>query len=351
MTMKLLKYKQICIIILLILVSSVHLCLGGDMKKKNIYEELVRLEQEKDWMMLYNLNRLLIIRFLGPKENKEMDIINLLSIADQWPRKNLQDDYAFSPDGSSIAFVICDDGGPENNYSHTRALYTLSIKDSQITNIIPYKKFTFIGYVCYAPDGRRIYFIGEMKNSERSLCSIDLQTKEITELVKDVTFVTTQACSPDGKEIVYTTHNDTTNIYYIAIYNFETKTSRKIAEGMHPAWSPEGEKIVFVGKFPESNFYTIHPDGTGKELLISNTLLDKFKISGIFGESVGSIDVVFGGMLWSPDGKYLYYTRAAVLHILDTAEHHVSFVMDVKTKKSIRLPKPCGRIKSWIGRK
>ena len=347
--MRLLKYSQACNIILFILASWVHLCLGGDMKKKSLYETLVSLEQEKDWMMLTDTSErvepsfknLFVIYFIGQKENKKIDI-NLYTPA-QWPTKTLGS-YTFSPDGSSIAFVIhgYDKPGDPTDF----ALHTLSIKDSQVTNIIPYKKFSFIGYICYSPDSKKIYFIGALEIPEYALHSIDLQTKEITELVKGAVSMTTQACSPDDKEIVYKTGSDV-----IAIYNTETKTSRNITEGWHPAWSPDGKKIVFVGKPKDRNFYTIHPDGTGKELLISNTLLDKFKISGIFGESVGSINVVFGGMFWSPDSNYLYYTRNAVLHILDTAESQVSFVMDVKTKKSIRLPKPLGRIESWIGKK
>lgn len=342
--MKLLKYKQICIIILFILISSINLCFGGDVEKKSLYEKVVYLEQEKDWMMLTDTSqrvepsfkRLFKIYFIGPKENKKIDID--LFTPTQWPTKHIGS-YSFSPDGSSIAFVIYGYDNPGDSTDF--ALHSLSIKNSQITNIISCKEFYSIGDICYSPNNRIIYFLGKRENTkeEHVLYSIELQTKQITELINGVISVTTQACSPDGKEIIYETTDDS-----IAIYNTETRRSRKIAKGRRPAWSPNGKFIAFVDDPKENNFYIIHPDGTGRELFIRNKSLHKFKL---IGEIIGYID---GGILWSPDSSYVYYERAATNSILDTAEHRISYLMDVKTKETIRLPKATGRVKSWVGK-
>ena len=64
----------------------------------------------------------------------------------------------------------------------------------------------------------------------------------------------------------------------------------KIARGMEPAWAPRGRVLAYKG-FP--GIHLIRPDGRGDRLLTR-----------------GAFD---GSPSWSPDGRYLVFTRRATL--------------------------------------
>ena len=71
--------------------------------------------------------------------------------------------------------------------------------------------------------------------------------------------------SADGKEIVFREWSDAHK--GLRILNLETRQVRVLTQGLDnlPDWSPDGKRIVFTRKAPDSNFdvWTIRPDGTG----------------------------------------------------------------------------------------
>ncbi|MHC4955445.1 MAG: TolB family protein [Planctomycetota bacterium] len=64
--------------------------------------------------------------------------------------------------------------------------------------------------------------------------------------------------SPDGDEVVFKRRNE-----QIQVYNVNTDTTRTLASGRHPDWSPSGsvDRIVYERS---GDIYTIAPDGTGE---------------------------------------------------------------------------------------
>lgn len=344
------KIKNVSIVIIttLLFLCCLKLTTGEDHMKDSFYNKLVELEKEEQWRMLTvdaeriepSFKRIFEIRTFSPNNNKKIDIS--LYTPEQWPSKDIYN-YALSPDGGKIVFVVDNHEISPTSYS----LYILNIDTGDIKTILPLRAFSDIGSICWSVEGRYIFFIGKMKHIEetlnfpqfKSLYRFELQTGEITELVHyGVGGINTQSCSADGEKIVY----ENSNFYEIYIYDITINKFRKLVDGQYPTWRPDGKKISYWGK--DGNYYLINPDGSDNRLFI----LKKPKIRlKIFGETIGGIA---GELLWSPDGRYVYYERAAA-YFLDDVEHMVPFIMDVATKEEVRLPGGFESIKSWVGQK
>lgn len=337
----------VVLIISMLCLNRLELLAGGNTMKDSFYNKLVELEKEKQWRMLTvdaeriepSFKRIFEIRTFNPNNSKKIDI--KLYTPKQWPSKDIYN-YVLSPDGGKIVFVIDDHETSPTSYS----LYELNIDNSDIHNILPRKEFPKIGNICYSPNGKDIFFVGKLKDIREtshfpqfnSLYKLNLQTREITELVQHGVFMlNTQSCSPDGKKIVY----ENSNFDEICIFDSTTGVSHKLIDGKYPTWPPDGSKISYGGK--DGNYYLINPDGSENKLFILNKPKNKFKI---FGERIGGIS---GELLWSPDGHYVYYERAAS-YLLADVEHYVPYIMDSVTKEEIRLPNDFDRIKSWVGK-
>lgn len=111
----------------------------------------------------------------------------------------------------------------------------------------------------------------------------------LTRLTEDPAFDDSPAVSPDGKQIAFLTARHDPNprfpnlkyeIYVMDIDggNLLRLTDTEAAED-HPAWSPDGSRIIFDADYDGDGFfeiYTIKPDGSDLTRLTSNAANDQF---------------------------------------------------------------------------
>ena len=123
----------------------------------------------------------------------------------------------------------------------------------------------------------------------------------------------------------------------VMIYNLATKTSRVLADGNAPAWSPRGDWIAYATwGFESGSLRLISPDGQRKEVLLQDTSPRE--------------DYIQGPILWSPDGAFLFFARTLVADPVGKLPH----ILEVSTRREEALPADCcggvyGGSLSWAG--
>lgn len=165
--------------------------------------------------------------------------------------------YDWSPDDSQILYGYGSDFWTMNpDGSNRTLLLSFSWKEMQSENT------PSIYSARYAPDGKRLTFIGEVYGS----AGLDTY--------------------------------DQPRYWNLYVVNINGTKLVKLTDGIisqQPSWSPDGQKIVFVKINlwnEESNLWVINADGTGLKQLTS--------LPGIESEP-----------LWSPDGKKIAFTHQA----------------------------------------
>ena len=146
----------------------------------------------------------------------------------------------------------------------------------------------------YSPNGERIAF-----RSTRQPAGVYVmeRTGENVRLVADN--CQHPAWSPDGKEIVCSTHGHpipaTRNTLPSTLWIADVETGRKRLlcenDAMQPSWSPNGHRIAFWFMPPlagRSDIATVARDGTGIQVITNDASTN-------------------WNPVWSPDGKFLYF--------------------------------------------
>lgn len=155
----------------------------------------------------------------------------------------------------------------------------------------------FVQDLCWAPDGRSIYFssmnvkkdFSDFKPEKWSIFRYDFKTNAVTKVVDSALNV---SVSPDGQKIAVGKLVDRNRDIYVM--DADGRNPKRItidpADDLAPAWSPDGKKIVFnsrAGGAPD--IYVVSADGTD---------LKRLTFSGEFKSYNPS---------WSPDGKHITY--------------------------------------------
>ena len=189
----------------------------------------------------------------------------------------------YSPDGKQIAFK-----------SNRTGKWQIFLMDTDGKNQRQLTRADFDNYdPAWMPDGEHIAFTSDRGQDER-VYLIDLTTGE-ERLLTEVNFRSGLASfSPDGKYMLFTGNELGWNIY---LMDLNTKEIRRITSrggSCRPDWSPDGTTIAFVTDRSDNIGDVWLMDGDGKNhrrLTTTSELSDYYPA-------------------WSPDGEWIVYAAS-----------------------------------------
>jgi Tol biopolymer transport system component len=151
----------------------------------------------------------------------------------------------------------------------------------------PCRAGAFVG--SWSPDGQRIVYYSAIIRPDGVntfwVCAVDLDGSPPEVLVEQPVnkLHAEPYWSPDGRYIAFRDDRDgncslggAACNYEIYVLDLETRETTNVTNhpslDIEPAWSPDGQWIVFASNRDDPNFdlYVIHPDGTGLQRILSD---------------------------------------------------------------------------------
>lgn len=185
----------------------------------------------------------------------------------------------WSPDGTRIAFsrggtlMVMDASGSNE--------VTLFEPEGEAT-AAPCKAGAFLGG--WSPDSRRItYYSASVTRGIGQVCIIDADGSNMEVVVSEPpTFHVEPAWSPDGEKIVYRrVVGDNNEVYVVDLNTREvTNLTNDPALDAEPAWSPDGEWIAFasIRESPNMDIFIMRKDGSDVRRLAPHPAKDSYPL-------------------------------------------------------------------------
>ena len=194
---------------------------------------------------------------------------------------------AWSPDGTHIAFTSVRDGNQGD-------IYTMAADGSHVVRLTQHPSIDTDP--AWSPDGTRIAFLS-LRDGDWEIYVMHADGSHVVRLTQHPSYDTDHAWSPDGTRIaftslragnwdIYTMHTDGSHVVRLTQHP-STDTS--------PAWSPDGAQVAFFSKRSgvREDLYVMNADGSDPVRLTRNSQAFRFGCNS---------------PAWSPDGTKIAFT-------------------------------------------
>jgi Tol biopolymer transport system component len=165
----------------------------------------------------------------------------------------------------------------------------------------------------FSPDGTRVAFTRNVNEGDGSCCyelfTMNADGTHLQQLTHDKAYASFPSWSPDGSRIVYSRYDGSeyipgceltrqcpADLFVIDADGTEGhRITQDASDEATPSWSPDGTRIAYVGANGDAwsnTIETIAPDGTGRQVVVPSG--DELRVF----------------TAWSPDGSTLAYEAA-----------------------------------------
>ncbi len=173
------------------------------------------------------------------------------------------------------------------------------------------------------PKDRNTILLSAIIDGNSDIYEMNILSNEARRLTKSPAIDTTPSYSPDAKYIAFSSDRDEGQQIYIMNTNGDS-IKRITSQGGNyskPMWSPDGTLIAFT-KIKNNQFMVgvMSPNGKGEKILAKGYLVE--------------------GAKWSPNGRYLIYSKKRGAYGRDSIPR--LFIVDIITGFEFEVPTPDG---------
>ena len=195
----------------------------------------------------------------------------------------MDDEPAWSPDGSRIAFTSDRDG---------RHIYVMNSDGSGVVQLTsgPFPEYR----PAWSPDGSRIAFVSE-PDGDPEIYVMNADGTGIVRLTTQAGRDDRPAWSPDASRIAFASERDLNSEIYVmsADGTGAVRLTNNPLEDIDPAWSPDGRRIAFARACELNDISCVF------SIMIMNA--DGSAVTPLFG-------MIGVAPAWSPDGRTIAFT-------------------------------------------
>ena len=188
-------------------------------------------------------------------------------------------DYAatWSPSGRSFAYGSDREGNSE--------IYVMDLNKNEVRRLTDHPAWD--SRPSWSPDGKWIAFSSNRKG-DYNIYKMDAKGENLQQLTNEGRYNGAPTWSPDSRSIAfYSIRNDSGDVY---VMNTEGRNVRKLAWGVTPSWSPDGEKIAYDKAVWNGRRGIFVMDANGKD-----------------SRRVSPVETWSEQPAWSPDGRWIAY--------------------------------------------
>ncbi len=220
------------------------------------------------------------------------------------------EDYAWSPDGSRVAFVNYTDDDPTAPLGKDYDVFVMNPDGSGLTRLTHDRAVD--SSPSWSPDGSKIVFASDQAARTAKTCTpshgpgsvhplfcssqlyvIGADGAGEARLTPDLADASQPAWSPDGRFVAFVVHGASRDGDCVCVMNADGTGSRRsvAGSGAHPEWSPDSAAIAFLStSVGGSNVQLVNTDGSDLHELVPTGLFD------------------VASFAWSPDGSQIAFS-------------------------------------------
>lgn len=198
-------------------------------------------------------------------------------------------------------------------------IFSLDLKNLKSRKIGGFQGTTFAAST--HPKDRNVILLSVIIDGNSDIYEMNILTNTAVRLTKSPAIDTTASYSPDAKNIVFASDRDEGQQIYVM--NKDGDSVKRISSGggnySKPVWSPDGSLIAFT-KIKSNQFMVgvMSPNGKGEKILAKGYLVE--------------------GAKWSPNGRYLVYSKKRGAYGKDSIPR--LFIVDIVTGFEFEMPTP-----------